>query len=80
MEYVDAHGQHLNDMAIGESIDVTGPKGKLCYQGRGVFHIKHRPRDGVIDIRTAKKIGMIAGGTGITPMLQVLRHALKDAQ
>jgi cytochrome-b5 reductase len=25
-----------------------------------------------------KHIGMIAGGTGITPMYQVLRHALAD--
>jgi ferredoxin-NADP reductase len=28
----------------------------------------------------AKKIGMIAGGTGITPMLQILRHILNKEE
>jgi len=28
----------------------------------------------------AREIGMIAGGTGITPMLQIIRAALKDTQ
>jgi len=27
----------------------------------------------------AKRIGMIAGGTGITPMLQLIRQVLKDS-
>lgn len=70
--------QHLNDLAIGDSIDVSGPKGKLSYKGRGKIYIKHRPRDESYDIRHAKHIGMIAGGTGITPMLQIIRQALKD--
>lgn len=29
-------------------------------------------------VKSAKKLGMIAGGTGITPMLQMVRQALKD--
>ena len=29
-------------------------------------------------LRTCKRVGMIAGGTGITPMLQVIRAVLKD--
>uniref|UniRef100_A0A7S2SKK2 NADH-cytochrome b5 reductase n=1 Tax=Rhizochromulina marina TaxID=1034831 RepID=A0A7S2SKK2_9STRA len=28
----------------------------------------------------AKRVGMVAGGTGITPMLQVLEHALADSE
>lgn len=70
--------QYLNDLAIGKSIDVSGPKGKLSYKGRGKMYIKHRPRDESYDVRYAQHIGMIAGGTGITPMLQVIRQALKD--
>lgn len=69
--------QHLNDMKIGETITVAGPKGKLEYLGRGKFSIKHRMRDPA-EMKSAKKIAMIAGGTGITPMLQVIRYALKD--
>lgn len=70
--------QHLNDMAIGESIMVSGPKGKLAYMGQGTMNIKHRARDLTVEVRKATKIGMIAGGTGITPMLQILNHALAD--
>lgn len=29
---------------------------------------------------TAKHVGMIAGGTGITPMLQLIRQVLKDKE
>ncbi|CAK4521603.1 unnamed protein product [Aphanomyces euteiches] len=70
--------QYLEAMKIGDSIEVSGPKGKLTYKGLGVCHIKHRIKDTTIDVRKAKTIGMIAGGTGITPMLQVIRYALKN--
>ena len=46
------------------------PKGHLDYHGQGCFTITKR-RDDVVT-RSVRKIGMIAGGTGITPMLQVV--------
>ncbi|TDH69057.1 hypothetical protein CCR75_004917 [Bremia lactucae] len=72
--------QHLESLSIGDTIEVSGPKGKLTYMGKGEIHIKHRVRDVVPEIRKAAKIGMIAGGTGITPMLQVVRRALQDPE
>ncbi|OWZ15853.1 NADH-cytochrome b5 reductase [Phytophthora megakarya] len=72
--------QHLESLAIGDTIEVSGPKGKLSYMGKGEIHIKHRVRDVVPEIRKASKVGMIAGGTGITPMLQVVRRALQDPE
>jgi len=70
--------QHLNDMAIGDTIDFAGPKGKLTYNGESEFEIRARPRDENGDVRVAANVGMIAGGTGITPMLQVIRAILRD--
>lgn len=70
--------QHLNDLQIGQTITVCGPKGKLTYVGKGQIQIKHRVKDKAVEKRMAKKIGMIAGGTGITPLLQIIRQALKD--
>ncbi|KDO23147.1 hypothetical protein SPRG_09955, partial [Saprolegnia parasitica CBS 223.65] len=70
--------QYLENMAIGDRIEVSGPKGKLTYVGKGECHFKHRVKDTTIEVRKATKIGMIAGGTGITPMLQVIRYALRD--
>jgi len=65
--------QHLDSLKIGDTINIKGPKGHLHYLGCGKFTIQHvrKPKE----FRTAKQIGMIAGGTGITPMLQVL-HAI----
>jgi cytochrome-b5 reductase len=53
-----------------------GPKGNLEYLGEGKITINMKSRK--MNKYKVKKIGMIAGGTGITPMLQVIRAALKD--
>ena len=65
--------QHLNSMKLGDTILMKGPKGHLDYQGRGKFSIAHK-KDNVVQYKK-KKIGMVAGGTGITPMLQGMRYS-----
>uniref|UniRef100_A0A8D0B9A6 NADH-cytochrome b5 reductase n=1 Tax=Salvator merianae TaxID=96440 RepID=A0A8D0B9A6_SALMN len=69
--------QYLNSMKIGDTIDFRGPNGLLVYKGLGKFSIKPDKKS---EARTkfAKHLGMIAGGTGITPMLQLIRHITKD--
>ncbi|EAL64774.1 NADH-cytochrome b5 reductase [Dictyostelium discoideum AX4] len=52
---------YVDNMFIGDSIEVKGPKGKFNYQPN-----------------MRKSIGMLAGGTGITPMLQVIKAILKN--
>ena len=68
--------QHLNSMKLGDTILMKGPKGHLDYKGHGHFTIAKRRNE--INPYHMKKIGMVAGGTGITPMLQVIRAILKD--
>lgn len=54
--------KHLEQMKVGDSIEIRGPKGAMQYS------------------RTySKHIGMIAGGTGITPMYQLIRASCEDA-
>ncbi|KAM4553232.1 NADH-cytochrome b5 reductase 2 [Fundulus diaphanus] len=69
--------QYLDNMAIGDTIDFRGPNGLLIYKGKGVFSIratkKTEPK-----VQTFKHVGMIAGGTGITPMLQLIRRITSD--
>lgn len=48
----------------------------MDYKGRGVFTIKKMRKP--LETRKAKHFGMIAGGTGLTPMLQVITGILKD--
>jgi len=71
--------QYLESMAIGDHIDFRGPNGLLVYNGRGEFAIRPDKKSAPV-IKKASKVGMIAGGTGITPMLQVIRQMFKDPQ
>jgi cytochrome-b5 reductase len=70
--------QHLERMKIGDTIQVRGPNGLLVYKGKGQFAIKPDKKKPPV-IQKYKKIGMIAGGTGITPMLQLIRQVFKDS-
>lgn len=71
--------QYLEAMAIGDSIDVRGPSGKLIYKGRGVFDIKEDKKEAGKEVKV-KQVSMIAGGTGITPMLQLVRAVFRDPE
>jgi len=69
--------QHLESLKIGESILVRGPSGNLVYEGRGQFAIRKTKTSPPTPMSFAK-VGMIAGGTGITPMLQLIKAVVKD--
>jgi len=65
--------QYLDSLQVGDSVDLAGPFGLIEYTGAGQLVHKRNPI-------AVKQVGMIAGGTGITPMLQVIRAAMKDPQ
>lgn len=71
--------QHLESMAIGDTIQVRGPSGLIRYEGRGKFAIKPDKKSPPQSYQ-ASEIGMIAGGTGITPMLQIIRQVFSDPE
>lgn len=63
--------QHMGSLKVGDSLDISGPWGMIEYAGRGSWKYGKR------DIK-ANSVGMLAGGTGITPMLQIIKAVLKD--
>lgn len=73
--------QHLARLPVGETVDCRGPLGHLRYLGRGVVSVKRRNpttrKTEAVEQRVSS-ISFIAGGTGITPMLQIIRAVLKD--
>uniref|UniRef100_A0A3P9IT69 NADH-cytochrome b5 reductase n=1 Tax=Oryzias latipes TaxID=8090 RepID=A0A3P9IT69_ORYLA len=69
--------QYLDKMSIGDTIDFRGPNGLLVYQGNGRFSIRANKKSEP-KVRRFRHVGMIAGGTGITPMLQLIRKITSD--
>jgi len=67
--------RHLADLPVGGKIECRGPQGALEYKGQGVFEIKRKTGPSTT---TIKKVGMLAGGTGITPMYQLIQAVLRD--
>lgn len=64
-------GCYLDTLRAGQSIEVFGPVGVHHYLGQGRFKVPGR----VVD---TKHICMLAGGVGITPILQIVNAALRD--
>ncbi|CAL9779047.1 unnamed protein product [Musa acuminata subsp. burmannicoides] len=65
--------QHLESLPIGSTLDIKGPLGHIEYTGRGNFVVNGKPR-------LARRLAMIAGGSGITPMYQVIQAVLRDPE
>jgi len=63
--------QYMDTLKVGDTLDIMGPIGTHEYLGKGKFKSSSKEH-------TCKKVGMMAGGTGITPMLQVMAAILKD--
>lgn len=63
--------QYLDRMSLGDSMDIDGPLGHITYEEPGV--IRHLGEDVHV-----KHFVAIAGGTGITPVVQVLRAVLEN--
>jgi len=65
--------QAMDALPIGHFVDFKGPIGKFEYLGHGLCAI-----NGIS--RTVKRFIMICGGSGITPIFQVLRAVMNDKE
>lgn len=65
--------QYMDSLNVGDTLTFRGPVGRWEYKGRGITVMRGQEK-------RVKAFGMIAGGTGITPVLQVMRAVLKDPQ
>ncbi|CAJ1930677.1 unnamed protein product [Cylindrotheca closterium] len=68
--------QHLDSLKIGDKMEIKGPKGHMEYLTGGKFTVK--PLGKPLEHRQTNQIIMLAGGTGITPMLQILHFIFKN--
>ncbi|KAG6005867.1 hypothetical protein E4U21_007575 [Claviceps maximensis] len=64
--------QALDSVPAGQSVEFKGPIGKFEYLGNGVCSISGKSRE-------FSRFIMICGGSGITPLYQVMRAVTTDA-
>ena len=80
-----AMSARLERLQVGETLDFRGPKGKVTYLGKGAFRVgkgyagpaKGMPRSTAERTVRAARVGMVCGGSGVTPMLQVAMWAAR---
>lgn len=65
--------QYLNSLEMGKSIKCKGPIGKLKYLGDGDFEIITKLDPITTVLKHYDTLFMIAGGTGITPIYQIIQ-------
>jgi len=63
----------LDAIPVGHTVDFKGPIGKFQYLGRGLCAVNGKERK-------VKRFYMICGGSGITPIFQVLRAVMQDKE
>ncbi|KAG9451109.1 hypothetical protein H6P81_011074 [Aristolochia fimbriata] len=68
-----AMSQHLDSLPVGSTLEVKGPVGHIEYTGRGYFTVNGKRK-------FARRLAMLAGGTGITPIYQVMQAILRDPE
>ncbi|KRY01492.1 Importin-7 [Trichinella pseudospiralis] len=61
--------QYLDNLKIGDSINIRGPGGRFAIKASKKADPVHKKY---------KKVAMLAGGSGITPMYQLIKASLAD--
>jgi len=59
------------ELALGNVVELKGPIGHFVWEGNGTARIHGKQR-------RICELGMVCGGSGITPILQVLRGIFQD--
>ncbi|GAU92729.1 hypothetical protein RvY_04776 [Ramazzottius varieornatus] len=72
-----AMSQYLEHLKIGDEISISGPAGLIMYMGNGIFDIKANPKSSPIS-KTVRRIGMVAGGSGVSAMIPILHKMLNE--
>lgn len=70
-----ALSKHIHAMKEGDKLEWDGPRGHIVYKGRGTFLIGRSKKR---EKRSFYHLTAIAGGTGITPLLQIVKSSLED--
>ncbi|ORC86087.1 putative NADH-cytochrome b5 reductase [Trypanosoma theileri] len=71
--------QYLYHLPIGSMMEMRGPIGRFEYLGNGQYTLKD-PSSGKHTQHHTNVFTMVAGGTGITPLLQLIRAIMRSPE
>jgi cytochrome-b5 reductase len=66
--------QYMESLSVGDMLQIQGPFGRIEYLGRSQWKGSGK------QYGARNEIGLIAGGSGVTPMLQLIQAVLSDPQ
>ncbi|KXN90611.1 Nitrate reductase [NADPH], partial [Leucoagaricus sp. SymC.cos] len=61
----------FSELLVGDTVELKGPVGHFIWKGEGIAMLHGEEKH-------VREIGLVCGGSGITPILQVLRAILTD--
>lgn len=71
--------QYIDKLEIGDTVDFTGPFGRIEYLKNGDFTVRGlRQSDPPTLIYGVKSVGLVAVGTGITPVWQIITAIFRN--
>jgi len=71
--------QHLERLEVGDTVTFSGPVTKITYEGNGHFLVRKLGTK-IVEDKYFTKLGIVVGGTGITPMLQIINVILNNPE
>ena len=69
--------QYIHSLALGDSVLIKGPLGRFQYLSEGKYRLKQRSQ--WTEPTKTGRIILLGGGTGITPLFQVIQSVLNNA-
>lgn len=65
---------HINSLKINDTLTIKHPYGRFNYQGNGNIRIRNIGANPTYKNTKVQRLYMIAGGTGITPIYQIVQY------
>lgn len=65
---------YINSLKINDALTIRYPFGRFNYQGNGNIRIRNIGVNPTYRNINVKRLYMIAGGTGITPLYQIIQY------
>lgn len=67
---------YINSLKINDTLTIKYPYGRFNYQGNGNIRIRNIGVNATFRNFKVERLYMIAGGTGITPIYQIIQYII----